>query len=126
MILDAVSFHNSGDGRHEGGEEDRSEDTPLSNTRITTPNVGLVVTHGQVTRSAREVGTKPYGCRPADTEIRLQSLQQFVGVDCIECSRDVQRKENTLGTRLHARVQIIDDSEQSSLGGVPSSVCRLK
>ena len=50
----------------------------------------------------------------------------FVGVDCIECSRDVQRKENALGIRLNARIQIIDDSEQSSLGGVPSFVCRLK
>ena len=44
MILDALNFHNSGDGRDEDGEEDRSEDTPLRNSRITTPNVGLVVT----------------------------------------------------------------------------------
>ena len=126
MLLDPMSFHNSGDGRHKGGEEDRPEDTPLRNARITTPNFGPVVAHGHVTRSAREVGTKPCGSRPADTEIRLQSLQLLVGVNCIECSRDVQRKENTLESGLHARVQIIDDSEQSSLGGVPLSVCRLK
>ena len=54
-VLYPVSFHNSGDGRHEGGEEDRSKDNPLRNARITTPNVGFVVAHGHVTRSACEV-----------------------------------------------------------------------
>ena len=49
---------------------------------------------------------------PKSDSNRCNSLSVSIVSNAAEMS---SRKENALGTRLHARIQIIDDSEQSSL-----------
>ena len=42
-----------------------------------------------------------------------------------EIVRDIQQQEDALGSRFHTGVQVVDDSEQSGLDGVSTSVGRL-